>query len=43
MTARFECDACGLAACDLPDGVDAEFLFEHDDDGRMLCQGCANA
>lgn len=30
-----ECENCGLAACDLPDGVDPELIFE---DG--LCQGC---
>lgn len=28
---RFECEVCGLAACDLPDGVDPELFFEFDD------------
>lgn len=35
-----ECDECGLAAVDLPDGLGPEFIFELCDDGRMLCQGC---
>jgi hypothetical protein len=30
-----ECQVCGLAACDLPDGVDPEFIFE-----GGLCQVC---
>lgn len=38
---RTECDVCGLAACDLPDGVDPELIFETDDDGVTRCQGCA--
>lgn len=38
---RYECEACGLAAMDLPDGVDPEFIFEVDDDGVMRCQGCS--
>lgn len=33
---RHECTGCGLAACDLPDGVDPEDVFEGD-----YCQGCA--
>ncbi|WBQ03003.1 hypothetical protein [Kribbella sp. CA-293567] len=33
---RHECDGCGLAACDLPDGIDPDDVF---DDGH--CQGCA--
>jgi len=34
-----ECEVCGLAACDLPDGVDPELIFEVDD-GVMHCQVC---
>lgn len=30
-----ECSMCGLAACDLPDGVDSKLIFE-----GGLCQGC---
>ena len=26
----YECDVCGLAECDLPDGVEPEFVFEHE-------------
>jgi hypothetical protein len=37
---RHECEECGLAACDLPDQVDPEFIFERDDDGVTRCQGC---
>jgi len=37
---RYECEGCGLAAMDLPDGVDPELIFERDEDGVMLCQGC---
>jgi hypothetical protein len=36
---RYECDYCGLAACDLPDGVDPELVFEASSHG-VLCQGC---
>lgn len=36
----YECEDCGLAAMDLPDGVDPEFIFERGDDGAMRCQGC---
>lgn len=36
----YECEACGIAAMDLPDGFDVEFYFERGEDGRMLCQGC---
>lgn len=35
MSTLLECEVCGLAACDLPDGVDPELIFE---DG--LCQVC---
>lgn len=44
MSRRNECDRCGLAACDLPDGVDPEFIFESADDGTgdVCCQGCLN-
>jgi len=37
---RYECESCGLAAMDLPDGVDPDFIFEVGDDGTVLCQGC---
>jgi hypothetical protein len=37
----YECARCGLAACDLPDGIDPELIFEHCECGLMLCQGCA--
>lgn len=40
---RFECEDCGLAACDLPDEVDPEFIFERGADGVMRCQGCEAA
>ena len=36
---RHECDGCGVAACDLPDGVDPHEVFEQQD-GRKLCMGC---
>jgi hypothetical protein len=36
-----ECATCGLAPCDLPDGVDPELIFETDEDGETRCQGCA--
>ena len=38
--ARNECDGCGLAACDLPDGVDPDLIFEGDGKGNVYCQGC---
>ncbi|MDQ3224617.1 MAG: hypothetical protein M3Q75_14275 [Gemmatimonadota bacterium] len=34
-----ECDACGVAACDLPDGVDPELIFERES-GVTRCRGC---
>lgn len=37
---RYECDTCGLAACDLPDGVDPELIFERES-GVIRCQACA--
>lgn len=37
---RYECEDCGLAAMDLPDGVDPELIFERSDDGVMRDQGC---
>lgn len=40
---RFECDGCGVAACDLPDGVDPEEVFVAVERGRVLCQGCVLA
>ncbi len=36
---RNECDECGLAAVDLPDGVDPDLIFQRVG-GRVLCQGC---
>lgn len=39
MSARYECDTCGLATCDLPDGVDPELVFEVTEDGTF-CGGC---
>lgn len=39
MTA-VECADCGLVPFDLPDGVDAEFVFERGEDGVMRCRGC---
>jgi hypothetical protein len=39
---KYECADCWLAACDLPDGFDPEFVFERGDDGVMRCQGCAS-
>ena len=27
---RLECDVCGFAACDMPDGFDPELFFEVD-------------
>jgi Zn ribbon nucleic-acid-binding protein len=39
MAEHLECDACGLAACDLPDGVDPELIFERDIHG-MFCPAC---
>lgn len=39
-----ECATCGLAPCDLPDGVDPEFVFERCEDGEIRCQAdAANA
>lgn len=40
---RNECDGCGLAACDLPDGVDPDLIFEGDGRGNVYCQGCASS
>jgi hypothetical protein len=37
---RRECDYCGLAACDLPDGVDPELVFS-EIEGGVICIGCA--
>jgi len=37
---RYECEDCGLAAMDLPDGVDPELIFKPGDDGVMRDQGC---
>lgn len=36
-----ECDGCGIAASDLPDGVDPEMMFERSSStGETLCQAC---
>lgn len=40
MATRYECDGCGVAACDLPDGVDPDGVFLNAPEGRVLCQGC---
>lgn len=32
-----ECVTCGLAPCDLPDGVDPDLVFERVD-GKVYCQ-----
>jgi hypothetical protein len=37
---RLECVTCGLAPCDLPDGVDPELIFVTEN-GLTHCQGCA--
>jgi hypothetical protein len=37
---RYECDYCGLAACDLPDGIDPETVFSGTT-GGVICIGCA--
>jgi hypothetical protein len=37
---RWECEDCGLAAMDLPDGVDPDLVFEPGDDSTVRCQGC---
>lgn len=35
-----ECAVCGLAPCDLPDGVDPEDIFDTED-GETRCRPCA--
>lgn len=35
-----ECATCGLAPCDLPDGVDPEMVFERGEDRQYRCQAC---
>lgn len=40
MARRNECDHCGLAACDLPDDIDADYIFDTNEHGATLCQGC---
>lgn len=37
---RHECEVCGLAACDLPDEVDPDLIFEVGEDGVRRCQAC---
>lgn len=36
MSHRHECEGCGIAACDLPDGVDPDDVFH-----GGYCLGCA--
>ncbi|NKT14615.1 hypothetical protein GS979_07135 [Rhodococcus hoagii] len=43
MATRYECDGCGVAACDLPDGVDPADVFLDAPEGHVLCQGCIMA
>lgn len=43
MAARYQCDGCGVAACDLPDGVDPDEVFLAAPEGQVLCQGCVMA
>ncbi|MGO4205540.1 hypothetical protein AB4Z09_28165 [Rhodococcus sp. TAF43] len=43
MATRYECDGCGVAACDLPDSVDPDEVFLDAPEGRVLCQGCIMA
>ncbi|GBF17697.1 hypothetical protein Br6_05104 [Rhodococcus sp. Br-6] len=43
MATRYECDGCGVAACDLPAGVDPDDVFLDAPEGRVLCQGCIMA
>lgn len=40
---RYECDGCGVAADDLPDGVDPDEVFLAAAGGQTLCQGCIMA
>lgn len=40
---RFECDGCGVAACDLPDGVDPEKVFVAVERGLSCVSGCVLA
>jgi hypothetical protein len=35
-----ECVTCGLAPCDLPDGVDPDDIFERVD-GACYCMACS--
>lgn len=37
---NYECDGCGIAACDLPDGVDPDEVFERMNGQVVLCIGC---
>lgn len=34
-----ECATCGLAPCDLPDGIDPELIFDTED-GETRCHAC---
>lgn len=38
-----ECFVCGLAPCDLPDGVTKDDVFETGDDGVTRCRACAHS
>ncbi len=33
----YQCEKCGLAAIDLPKGVDPEYVFAPDEHGRTVC------
>jgi hypothetical protein len=35
----YECDRCGIAQCDIPDGVDPDDVFDYEA-GELLCMGC---
>jgi hypothetical protein len=40
-----ECYRCGLAPCDLPDGIEPEDVFDRydtSDGSEWLCGGCAS-
>lgn len=37
MSDRYMCDVCGLCDTDLPDGVDADLVFDRDDRMTFCC------
>ncbi len=41
MNKRYECEGCGIAGCDLPDGVDRDEFFTMANN-KELCVGCAH-